>query len=54
MKMTEKKITFGVIVGTRGFFNAELAKQGRKDLLAIIWTGKYTGINRFLLSCSIQ
>jgi L-fucose isomerase-like protein len=30
----EKKTTFGLIVGTRGFFNPELARQGRKDLLA--------------------
>ena len=34
MKVMEKKITFGIIVGTRGFFNPELAKQGRLDLLA--------------------
>ena len=29
-----KKVTFGVIVGTRGFFNSELAASGRKELLA--------------------
>jgi L-fucose isomerase-like protein len=34
MRITEKKITFGVIVGTRGFFNAALAADGRRDLLA--------------------
>lgn len=34
MKIMEKKPTFGLIVGTRGFFNPELAKQGRRDLLA--------------------
>ena len=34
MKIMEKKTTFGLIVGSRGFFNAELAVQGRKDLLA--------------------
>ena len=34
MKIMEKKTTFGLIVGTRGFFNPELAAQGRKDLLA--------------------
>lgn len=28
-----KKVTFGVIVTTRGFFNAELAKDGRAELL---------------------
>jgi len=31
-----KKTTFGIIIGTRGFFNAELARQGRKDLLALL------------------
>jgi L-fucose isomerase-like protein len=30
------KTTFGVIVGTRGFFNPKLAEQGRKDLLAVL------------------
>jgi L-fucose isomerase-like protein len=30
----QKKTTFGVIVGTRGFFPASLAVQGRKDILA--------------------
>jgi L-fucose isomerase-like protein len=34
MKIMDKKTTFGLIVGTRGFFNPELAVQGRKDLLA--------------------
>ncbi len=34
MKLMDKKTTFGLIVGTRGFFNPELASQGRKDLLA--------------------
>jgi L-fucose isomerase-like protein len=33
---TNKKITFGIIIGTRGFFNSELARQGRKDLLALL------------------
>ncbi|MCX7847569.1 MAG: fucose isomerase [bacterium] len=28
------RVTFGVIVGTRGFFPASLAVQGRKDILA--------------------
>ncbi len=36
MKITEKKITFGVIVGTRGFFNSKLAVDGRKDMLALL------------------
>ena len=30
----EKQTTFGVIVGTRGFFPASLAEVGRKDILA--------------------
>lgn len=34
MKIMEKKPTFGLIVGTRGYFNPELASQGRKDILA--------------------
>ena len=33
MKIMDKKPTFGLIVGTRGFFNPELAVQGRRDLL---------------------
>jgi L-fucose isomerase-like protein len=32
MKMIEKNITFGVIVGTRRFFNPKLAKEGRAQL----------------------
>ncbi len=31
-----RKLTFGVIVGTRGCFNYELAVQGRNQLLAIL------------------
>jgi len=34
MKIMEKKTTFGLIVGTRGFFNPKLAAEGRKQLLA--------------------
>lgn len=30
----KKQTTFGVIVGTRGFFPASLAEKGRKDILA--------------------
>lgn len=33
---TNKKTTFGIIIGTRGFFNSELARQGRKDLLTLL------------------
>jgi L-fucose isomerase-like protein len=32
MRMAEKNITFGVIVGTRGFFNPKLAQEGRAQL----------------------
>lgn len=30
----KQKLTFGLVVGTRGFFNPELARQGRTQLLA--------------------
>jgi L-fucose isomerase-like protein len=33
MNMINKKMTFGLIVGSRGFFNPKLAQQGRKQLL---------------------
>lgn len=36
MRVVDKPITFGVIVGTRGFFNPALANQGRKTLLAML------------------
>jgi L-fucose isomerase-like protein len=42
MKM--KKVTFGVIVGTRGFFNSKLAEQGRADLLAKLDTLGYGAV----------
>ncbi len=31
-----KKVTFGVIVGSRGFFNHNLAEVGRKELLSVL------------------
>jgi L-fucose isomerase-like protein len=34
MRIMEKKPTFGLIVGTRGFFNPQLAAEGRKQLLS--------------------
>lgn len=34
MKILDKKMTFGVIVGTRGFFNPRLAVEGRREVLA--------------------
>ncbi len=36
MKATEKKMTFGLIVGTRGFFNSALAVEGRKSLITLV------------------
>lgn len=36
MKLMDKKMTFGVIVGTRGFFNPVLAAEGRKQILAAL------------------
>ena len=36
MRIVEKKPTFGLIVGTRGFFNSELAVGVRTKLLAIL------------------
>ena len=33
---TNQKTTFGIIIGTRGFFNSELARQGRKDLIGLL------------------
>ena len=32
----KKKVTLGVIVGSRGFFPADLAKEGRKEILSIL------------------
>ncbi len=34
MKPPDRKVTFGLIVGTRGFFNPRLAQEGRRQLLA--------------------
>jgi len=34
MNITNKTLTFGLIVGTRGFFNPRLADEGRRQLLA--------------------
>ncbi len=42
-----KKTTFGLIVGTRGFFNPELAKQGRKEIISVM---EEMGIDYFVLS----
>ena len=34
--MKIKDVTFGVLVGTRGFFNPKLASDGRKELLSLL------------------
>jgi len=34
MRIMEKEPTFGLIVGSRGFFNTELSTKGRQELLA--------------------
>jgi len=34
MGSLDRKVTFGVIVGTRGFFSPKLAEEGRRELLA--------------------
>ncbi len=34
--MPKTKTTFGIIVGTRGFFNPKLAAEGRKEILAVL------------------
>jgi len=31
-----QKITFGLIVGTRGFFNSSLAVNGKKELITLM------------------
>lgn len=36
MRVTEKAITFGVVVGTRGFFNPDHARNARKDIVATL------------------
>ena len=33
MNIMEKKLSFGLIIGTRGFFNPKLAQEGREQLL---------------------
>jgi len=36
MSIHSKWVTFGVIVGSRGFFNPALAAEGRKKLLSLL------------------
>lgn len=39
-----KKVTFGVIVGNRGFFPDVLAKEGRKDILRVLRENGYGAV----------
>lgn len=39
-----KKVTFGVIVGNRGFFPDVLAKEGRKDILDVLKKNGYGAV----------
>jgi len=39
-----KKLTFGVIVGNRGFFPDVLAKEGRKDILRVLKENGYATV----------
>jgi L-fucose isomerase-like protein len=39
-----KKVTFGVIVGNRGFFPDALAKEGRKKILAVLKENGYNSV----------
>ncbi len=39
-----KKVTFGVIVGNRGFFPDVLAKEGRKDILDVLKQNGYGAV----------
>ena len=39
-----KKVTFGVIVGNRGFFPDVLAKEGRRDILRVLKENGYGAV----------
>lgn len=39
------KVTFGVIVGNRGFFPAELARVGRTDILEVLKNNGYGAVS---------
>ncbi|MDC7232770.1 MAG: fucose isomerase [Spirochaetales bacterium] len=47
--MKKQKMTFGVIVGTRGFFNPELAAAGRVEILDVL---NNKGIDAIILDSS--
>jgi len=44
MKMIDKKTTFGVLVGTRGFFNPALVSEQREKILSKIHTMGYQSV----------
>ena len=44
MSALRKKVTFGIVVGTRGFFNPKLAQEGRKQILAKVKAQGYSHV----------
>lgn len=44
MSAFRKEVTFGIIVGTRGFFNPKLAQEGRKQILAKVKAQGYSHV----------
>ena len=40
----KKQVTFGVIVGSRGFFPHHLAKEGREEMMAVLATQGYNSV----------
>ncbi|MCC7173863.1 MAG: fucose isomerase [Bryobacterales bacterium] len=40
----ERKVTFGIIVGNRGFFPDHLAKSGREEILAVLNSAGYGAV----------
>jgi L-fucose isomerase-like protein len=42
--MKEGRLCFGVIVGTRGFFNTELAVNGKKSILSVLDSMGYSSV----------
>jgi len=44
MRLIEKQITFGLIVGTRGFFNPKLAQEGRRQLVKKLQSLGYASV----------
>lgn len=44
MSALQKKVTFGIVVGTRGFFNPKLAQEGRRHILAKVEAQGYSHV----------